>query len=201
MLNASTAVATHLGAHHLYWAFATAGGVLGAVLFLWAAHVRFDEWRRAIASVKAIPDAILDSGSRLKTVFARHKDRTIAEDEAVPPRRRRRVEPSVTDRREPILRDAQPSRPPVAPPTGSAAAPGLVVSQPRKTTTSRREMESRQGSLLPPDPHEGWTFPPLDLLAPPDPAERNTLGRRMRWKPTPACWKTCWPTLASRGRS
>ncbi|EKV31968.1 Cell division protein FtsK [Caenispirillum salinarum AK4] len=175
LLNAAGTAAADLGAADLRGVFATAGAALGALLFLWTAHVRFDEWRRALASVKAIPDAVLDAGGRLKAAALRRRDELTADeaDAETPPRRRRRVEPSVTDRREPILRDAQPSRP-AAPAAGASNASDLVVSQPRKAP-SKREMESRQGSLLPPDPHEGWVFPPLDLLAPPDPAEANPL--------------------------
>jgi S-DNA-T family DNA segregation ATPase FtsK/SpoIIIE len=171
LLSGAGGLASQLGVADLRPLFAMVGAGLGAVLFLWTSHMRFDEWRRAVASIKAIPDAVLDSGARLKALVSRRSLRREKdpEDEA-PPRRRRRVEPAVTDRREPILSDAQPS---MASAGGAASASPLVVSPPRRTTPSKREMDSRQGSLLPPDPHEGWVFPPLDLLAPPDPSEHN----------------------------
>ncbi|SOD92740.1 FtsK/SpoIIIE family DNA translocase [Caenispirillum bisanense] len=144
---------------------AAIGGAAGALLFLWVAHVRFDEWRRALASVRGAPDAVLGLGGKAKEALARRREEAAATPVPEEPRRerRRRVDPTVTGRREPILGAPQPTPPePVAP------VPDLVVARPRPAAPSKRELESRQGSLLPPDPHEGWVHPPLDLLTPPD---------------------------------
>ncbi|GAA0572580.1 FtsK/SpoIIIE family DNA translocase [Caenispirillum bisanense] len=151
------------------------GGLVGAVLFLWVAHVRFDEWRRAIASVREMPDTMLGLGGKARQALGRSRkdkdDPAAAADDGDADdrrRRRRRMEPAVTTRSEPVLGTPHPA-PPRAEPTVE------VVSRPKPPAPSRREMEARQGSLLPPDPAEGWVHPPIDLLAPPDPGSGGKL--------------------------
>ena len=153
------------------------GGLTGAVLFLWAAHVRFDEWRRAIASLRAMPDTVLGLGGKARQALNRpRKDRTDKtdrdtsrdrDDDGRP--RRRRVEPAVTTRTEPVLGTPQP-----APARTEPAVE--VVTRPRPPAPSRREMEARQGSLLPPDPAVPSESVPPEPPLPPEPAEPTEAG-------------------------
>jgi S-DNA-T family DNA segregation ATPase FtsK/SpoIIIE len=104
------------------------------------------------------------------------------EDPAAKPRRER-AEPKVTRDEPPPPPDDDDDRDldddaddmrAVAPPAVDAprrAEPAVVMPRAKAAKPSKREIEARQGSLLR-DASEGFSLPPLDLLAPPPPESK-----------------------------